>query len=348
MLAGMAGIAAGALLTRGAKAGPLDPPAGPVTSTGKTLTEVEPRRAVNSTSTPGTLTSVFRISQPGSYYLTGNVLGESGKTGITIASDDVTLDLNGFALIGTTGATGGIRATGFRNNLTVRNGVVRNWPDGGVNLIFTGSGLNSLIEGVIARSNGSLGLHANNNAIVRGCVAENNSGIGILIATSGVVTDCSVRSNSGTGIAVGESSVVQGCSVLNNGSSGISTGASSIVQDCCTTNNSIHGIVVASRCYVRGNASSANGSGGSGAGIRISGGESRIEDNNCIANGTGVEATGSGNFIARNTCRLNTLNWSIAANNKCLVVQGVNAPAISGNSGGTSPGSTNPYANFTT
>jgi hypothetical protein len=37
----------------------------------------------------------------------------------------------------------------------------------------------------------------------------------------------------------------------------------------------------------------------------------------------------------------------VAVNNKCLVVLGVNAGAISGDSGGVSPGSADPNANFT-
>lgn len=37
----------------------------------------------------------------------------------------------------------------------------------------------------------------------------------------------------------------------------------------------------------------------------------------------------------------------ITANNKCLVVLGVNAAAVAADSGGTSQGSTNPNANYT-
>src|SRR6185295_5336210 len=56
--AGVAGlvVVVGTLATFG---GPLDPPAGPVAPTGKTLTEVQPRTAVNAANTPGTPTAVF-------------------------------------------------------------------------------------------------------------------------------------------------------------------------------------------------------------------------------------------------------------------------------------------------
>src|SRR6187397_293339 len=86
-------------------AGPMDPPAGPVTSTYKTLTEVEPRTAINAVNTPGDAQNVFRITQPGSYYLTGNVIAAGGKHGITVTVSNVTIDLNGFALDGSSNVT---------------------------------------------------------------------------------------------------------------------------------------------------------------------------------------------------------------------------------------------------
>jgi len=55
---------------------------------------------VSATNTPGDGTNTFIISAPGSYFLVGNITGESGKHGVSIQSDDVTLDLNGFAVIG--------------------------------------------------------------------------------------------------------------------------------------------------------------------------------------------------------------------------------------------------------
>jgi len=55
----------------------------------------------------------------------------------------------------------------------------------------------------------------------------------------------------------------------------------------------------------------------------------------------------SGNFITRNTCSGNTTNWEIAVNNVCLVLSAAVSAAISGDSDGISPGSTNPNAHFT-
>src|SRR5215470_6747809 len=104
-----------------ALAGPLDPPAGPVTSTYKTLTEVEPRTPLSQATTPGDVANQFKITQPGSYYLTGNMTASTGSAPcILIAASDVTLDLSGFSV--RNGATEGIRISG--DNVTVRNGSV--------------------------------------------------------------------------------------------------------------------------------------------------------------------------------------------------------------------------------
>ena len=89
-------VVAGTLV---AVAGPLDPPAGPVAPTYKTLTEVEPRIAINAVNTPGGVDSVYRITEPGSYYLTGNVQGVDGKSCIELMTGNVTIDLSGFELL---------------------------------------------------------------------------------------------------------------------------------------------------------------------------------------------------------------------------------------------------------
>jgi parallel beta-helix repeat protein len=84
------------------------------------------------------------------------------------------------------------------------------------------------------------------------------------------------------------------------------------------------------------------------AGIRVFNADSRIEDNNASGNATGYLIQVAGNFLARNTASGNTAsNWNVVAGNVCFVVNATSAGAINGNSGGVSPGSTNPNANYT-
>ena len=105
-----------------ALAGDINPPPGPVGPTMKTLVEVEPRTPVQSL--PGSATALHVISEPGSYYLTGNITGVSGKNGIEVASDNISIDLNGFALVGVAEALSAVAVLEPHHSLTVKNGSI--------------------------------------------------------------------------------------------------------------------------------------------------------------------------------------------------------------------------------
>ncbi|HZW06459.1 MAG TPA: hypothetical protein VFF65_04995, partial [Phycisphaerales bacterium] len=161
---GLAGVAA--LASARAKAGPLNPPAGAVGSTGKTLTEVEPRTAINAANTPGTATALYRITQAGNYYLTGPVAGVAGKSGIEIVADDVTIDLMGFRVQGVAGSLNGITTGGaiISDRTIIRNGRVSGWGDNGVYLSNGGgTGVGSVIEDVEAVGNAARGIYTNDH-----------------------------------------------------------------------------------------------------------------------------------------------------------------------------------------
>lgn len=370
-----------------AVAGPLTPPPGVPSGTMKPLSEVEPRIAINATNTPGDAVTQFKITQPGSYYFTGNVTGVTGKYGIVIASSNVTIDFMGFSYSGVAGAQGGISVDNTYNNLTVRNGSVSNWGGTGV---YIGGGLGSLVERVHATSNADGGIVANNNAVVRDCTAQSNTGPGIVVSTSGVVVNCSSRANTGYGIATGNAGTVTGCTIRENGGAGvavlvaskidncslysnlgggiaasngslvtdctvmsstgtgISVSSGSLVARCMVQFSTAHGISMGADCMARDNMCDSNGNGSDGAGILVTSSDSRVEGNNCTDNDWGIRVTSAGNIIVRNTCSGNTtLNWDVVANNVCYVVNGVLSGSIIGNSGGFSPGTSDPNANFT-
>ncbi len=110
-----------AVQVRGSEPGPAPEP----------LDQVEPRVPISAETTPGDFDSLFKITWPGTYFLTGNITGVAGKSGIEVAADDVTIDLAGFELIGAIGSLDGIHVQQTRG-LTVSNGTVRGWGRIGV------------------------------------------------------------------------------------------------------------------------------------------------------------------------------------------------------------------------
>ena len=227
-------------------AGPLNPPAGPVAPTYKTVTEVEPRIAINATNTPGDANSLFRITQPGSYYLTGNITGVAGMHGIEIAASGVTLDLNGFIVAGATGTLDGITADGVsRTNISVVNGVVTGWPSDGVDLANT---QRAVIRGVRALSNGTggsgNGIRASNYSVVEDCVASGNAGFGFDIFASCSVVRCEASLNTGNGIDCASGCLIVACTTTDNQGAGIRVDAYCRVTECVVRGNGGDGISV--------------------------------------------------------------------------------------------------------
>lgn len=323
--AGLAGLAA--IASRPAAGGPINPPAGSVAGTGKTLSEVEPRVAINPVNTPGTATSTFRITQPGSYYLTGNVTGSVGKHGIDIAVGGVTVDLCGFELSGVAGmgAFSGVFASVFGlRSITVRNGTFRGWGASGVDL-STNAATGCRIESVTANENGS-GIFSGENAqivncqananvnngvtsgtgsVLSGLVATLNGGFGIYFNSGSSGVGCTAARNSGPGFGAASGVSVSACSAYDNNSQGFSLSDTCAVTNCAANNNSGHGFFVQSSSTVSGCAARANDLDG----IRCTN-WCFISGNNCIVNGNGgdgagVHATGFDNRIEGNNCVLN-------------------------------------------
>ncbi len=368
-------------------AGPLTPPVGPVTSTYKTLSEVEPRIAINSTNTPGDNDSLFKIAQPGSYYLTGNITGVVGKHGIKIfITNGVTIDLNGFELLGVVGSLDGVFSTsGGMRNITIRNGSIRNWGEDGLDLsngntnvalvegvlssgngnsgirMGTGglvvncnasyngaSGISSALTaiGCVARDNGQHGITSVNGGTVTGCTAINNTANGILALDGCTVSGCTSRAN-GSGIVAFERSLIKDCTASANTVDGINVLEGTTIIDCVASENGADGIVVLHRSLVRGNTIANNVN----RGIFVSAsGYCRIEGNDIAGNDRGLYVLGAGNVILRNTSSGNTTtNWQIAANNVFGPIIDRTAPvsaAINGNAAPSSLGSTDPNANY--
>ncbi len=321
-------LACGTALSTTALAGPLNPPAGPVTSSYKTLSEVEPRAAVNATNTPGDFEALFVISSPGSYYLTGNITAASGKKGIKITANNVTLDLNGFALLG-----GGVGDDAIYSsfagtqNLTIRNGIIRDWVKEGIDGYYSS---NCRIENVqVDGSTNGYGIITGKGSVITGC-AVRNSGAGFVTTEGTTVRDCASTANGGAGFALGSGNTVSGCtaqdtpvgpgfqtspgctlshcsSISNHGTTGygFDLAGGNTVIGCTANNNDVDGFHVAtgfSNVLISGCNSQLN----KGNGVKTENGIGfTITGNNCSRNNVNGIWVSGGSTVTNNTCENN-------------------------------------------
>ncbi|MBI1841517.1 MAG: right-handed parallel beta-helix repeat-containing protein [Verrucomicrobia bacterium] len=197
--------------------GDLTPPGAPA-PTMRTLLQIEPRTPIDSTHTPGDADSLFKITAPGSYYLTGNIvlstrLGAVTKqVGIEVAASQVTIDLNGFRISGSGVAQSlsGISVSSTYKNVTVKNGTIAGWGAHGIKAAGVKC---SSFQDLCLDSNDDTGLSAGDECVVRNCRAVSNGTNGIVVGSFCSIVDCQARSNPKVGISASTRSIISRCAV---------------------------------------------------------------------------------------------------------------------------------------
>jgi len=191
-----------------AVAGELNPPAGAVSPTMKDLDDVEPRNVIRNNEDGVT---PIVISSPGSYKLGENIHAIGGEHGIEITSGRVSIDLNGFEILGSeVGSLNGIFAENSVDDLTIRNGRIR---------FFTGAGISFVesdrcrIEDVDVISTAAGGIVCGESAFIENCTANTVTiafAVGISVGEDSKVFNCSAD-NCYTGFLAQTGSQVTGC-----------------------------------------------------------------------------------------------------------------------------------------
>jgi hypothetical protein len=293
-------VALTVLLTVKGLAGSLEPQ-NPPGSTMKTLDQVQPCMPVQSLA--GGTTATHIISEPGSYYLTGNLTGEIGKHGIQVNADNVTIDLKGFSLIGVTDSLDGIYFNENTAGGTVLDGMVRSWGQNGINAANLTSGR---VVTITSEANGSAGILLGSDCLADNCLVHENSAFGLEGNDNCLIQNCVARYNQAGGFKLFSGGAVKDCIAEGNSYEGVLAKYEAQISNCNLAFNR-WGIVVGSACYVFKNNCISNNE----IGIRCSGsgGNNRIDENNVTLRDAGspigiqVEENNLNNIIIRNTVR---------------------------------------------
>jgi len=217
----------------------------------------------------------YTINAAGSYKLAGNLQAKDQNTDvIVVAADNVTIDLNGFSILGTTdcfsvaltckntgSGRGIVTSSALVNlpdffNITIRNGVIQGMGFAGVYL----SGDSFLIEYMHMHSNGESGIHTTRqngpqlNVKIQHNNLTQNGRDGVSLYGGGAVTDNVSSGNTLSGIAL--------LAAFNNFPS-LATVARNVL-----TNNGTFGFFLAGGSVnLIGNVFAGNGSGPNAGGI---------------------------------------------------------------------------------
>lgn len=152
----------------------------------------------------------FNVNSSGSYRLSGNLtVSSTTADAIHISANNVTVDLNGFSIVGPgAGSSGGtgIGTSQSATSVTVRNGMVTGFLFG---LLLNAD---SIVENVTANSNGAA-ISVGDRSIVRNSIT--NSGVlgGIVCNGSGCLIQSNVSENNSLD---GIDCLGSGCLILNN------------------------------------------------------------------------------------------------------------------------------------
>jgi parallel beta-helix repeat protein len=245
------------------------------------------------------------IENQGSYRLTSSLqVPNQDVSAILIAADDVSIDLGGHSIRGSTVCTGNppiVPLSCFQTGSGVGIGYIGN-PRGA-----------QVFNGTVVRT-GADAVQLPPQSIARDLRIASCGGSGISIGSNSVVSGNAVTHCGAWGILTGSGVTIRGNSVSSTGSDGISSNPGSSVLGNSSEGNTRFGITCSFGCTISENSVSGNG----GTGITVSGGAT-ITGNTAFGNGDiatdhGIVCAG-GCVVERNTVSTNAgFGLSLGAN----------------------------------
>ena len=161
-----------------------------------------------------TFTFPIVIDQPGSYVLTSIIIVSTPDVnGVEINTDNVTLDLNGHAVIGLGDGSGNGIYVDAKHNISVVNGTVRDFGRGIKVVGIPNLTANFRVRDINAFNNGT-GIEID-NGILTNCLVKGNS-LGIFAQFS-IIDTCQIIDNVSTGITARIGTITNSYVAFNGG-----------------------------------------------------------------------------------------------------------------------------------
>lgn len=171
------------------------------------------------------------LDESGQYFLARDIIGP-----VTIAADDIVLNLNGHVIGGTTG----IQSDGF-DNIIIQNGVIQNTSSSGIDI---SNGQNIKLQDLLIDQAGSTGI------VITTCtcvlfdsikVQDGSNGAELTSIHQLVVNDSIFSGNSGQGLEIvnSDQAVIENSFFLENRFAGLTLMGtqSSVIQSCIAEKN---------------------------------------------------------------------------------------------------------------
>lgn len=291
-------------------------------------------------STP--ITAATTISTPGNYCLDQDITGN-----ITIASSDVTLDLNGHTLVGSIIINTGLSRVEVTNGFIAPTGTIAgiSIAEGcdiisltalsidGINASFVQAGLevigtvpdqitNLYVSDVIVQNSSAFGIFLLecSPAVIVNSAAYANSDTGLLVsnfASPITIQNCVSAHNAGNGFDLGSGSSVlyiDGCTAFSNDSDGFELESNVSVSNCFSFENAGAGYaIVGGDGLITGCVAMENGGPGFNADDYPSGNNFRYTNNyatdNTLVGSTVVNYALSGVAVGKNKAPYYWLSW---------------------------------------